>query len=781
MSLDTQALAYAAQKTNLDLRKVMATSELLFTQECTIPFISRYRKEATGNLDEVQIRAIQDFYQEYIEIEKRREFILDAIKKQEKLTPELEKKIKAADSLVKLEDLYAPYKSKRKTKGTLAKEKGLEPLADFLLTSKKSFEESIEELKKQYVDASEGKVKDMKEALDGACDILVENFSQDPDLKEDLRKDFWTSGKVTSGKRKDAETITDWEKFKDFFEFDEPVDKLKDPRNTHRFLAMRRGMNLKVLKLEVSIDPEMAYQKVESHMFPNSDGLGNYELLQKLGKKAYDNAISSSLDLELKSELKQIADNAAIDVFGVNLKSLLLQPYLGSKAVLGIDPGIRTGCKVVVIDETGKYIGDHVIYPFAPKFDLKGSKLILDKLIEAFKVEYIAIGNGTNGRETLEFVEDQVEAVKSGNVKASMINESGASIYSASDIARKEFPDKDVTVRGAISIARRFQDPLAELVKIDPKSIGVGQYQHDVNQVRLKKSLGAVVEDCVNYVGVDLNTASAPLLSYISGIGPSIAENIVKTREKKGIFVSRSDLLGVSRFSDKIFQQSAGFLRIYNGKNPLDGTFIHPEQYPILEAWAKEQGTELSAIVEDKEMIAKLAKDSALKEKLGDLTFEDIVKSLRAPKQDPRSEFKPVEFRKDVRKMDDLEPGQWYTGVVNNITNFGAFVDLGVKESGLLHVSQIADEYIENPMEKLTVGQTLKVKVIELDLSRKRISLSCKSDAKAEAATGQYQARSGRGSKGGSKGSGGSAPRQAPAARDIKNNAFAGLKGLKLK
>ena len=735
-----------------------------------MPFISRYRKEATGNLDEVQIRAIKDAYEEYIEMEKRREFILDAIKKQEKLTPELEKKILAADTLNKLEDLYAPYKSKRKTKGTIAKEKGLEPLAQFLLTSKKSFEESVEELKKQYVDASEGKVKDLKEALNGACDILVEDFSQDPDLKEDLRKDFWSIGKVKASKRKDAETITDWDKFKDFFEFEENVEKIKDPKNTHRFLAMRRGMNLKVLKLEVAIEPDLAYQKVEGHMFPDSEGLGNYELLQKLAKKAYDNSISSSLDLELKSELKTIADNAAIDVFGVNLKNLLLQPYLGSKAVLGIDPGIRTGCKVVVIDDTGKYVGDHVIYPFAPKFDTQGSKVIIDKLVEAFQIKYIAIGNGTNGRETLEFIEDNIDAVKSGDVKAAMINESGASIYSASDIARKEFPDKDVTVRGAISIARRFQDPLAELVKIDPKSIGVGQYQHDVNQVRLKKSLGAVVEDCVNFVGVDINTASAPLLSYISGIGPSIAENIVKTREKKGVFKSRGQLLDVSRFSEKIFQQAAGFLRIYNGDHPLDGTFIHPEQYPILEAWTKEQGTDLNSLVQDKEVIAKLEKDQALKEKVGDLTFADIVKSLKAPKQDPRSEFKPVEFRKDVRKIEDLKDGQWYTGVVNNITNFGAFVDLGVKESGLLHVSQIADEYIENPMDKLKVGEKLKVRVIGLDLERKRISLSCKSEDSADA---PIQSSAPRKSKPG---------KRAPMPpKDIKNNAFAGLKGLKLK
>jgi uncharacterized protein len=771
MALDNNAIAYAIGKTGIPANKVISTCNLLFDQDCTIPFIARYRKEVTGNLDEVQIRNIQEMYEEHIEIEKRRTFILDTIKKMEKLTPELEKKIKAAENLNQLEDLYAPYKSKRKTKATIAKEKGLEPLSNWLLESKDSFESKIEELKKQFVDASEGKVKDMQEAINGACDILVENFAQNTETKERLRTEFWSTGVIKTEKRKEADIIADAHKFKDFFEFSEAVDQIKDNKNTHRYLAMRRAMTLKVLKVSVSIDPQIGYDTIEANEFPNGQDLGNYDLLQKLSQKAYDNSIATSLDLEVKSDLKKIADNAAIDVFGVNLKNLLLQPYLGSKAVLGIDPGVRTGCKIVVIDSTGKFVGDHVIYPFAPKFDEAGSKIILEKLIEAFNIEYIAIGNGTNGRETLEFVEDHVKQVNEGKVKATMINEAGASIYSASDIARAEFPDKDVTVRGAVSIARRFQDPLAELVKIDAKSIGVGQYQHDVNQVRLKKSLEGVVENCVNFVGVDLNTASAPLLSYISGIGPSVAGNIVKYRDKAGSFKNREELLKVPRFTQKIYEQSAGFLRIYNGDNPLDGTFIHPERYEILEKWSKDHGHLLAELTTDQELINKLASDTTLAKEVGEITFDDIVKSLKAPKQDPRSEFKSIEFRKDVRKMEDLKEGEWYTGIVNNITNFGAFVDIGVKESGLLHVSQISDEYVENALDKLKVGQELKVRVTGLDHDRKRISLSCKSeggeDRSASYSTGNHAT--------------GRKPKNQKPQPQMKNNAFARLAGLKIK
>ncbi|MEE2670706.1 MAG: Tex family protein [Bdellovibrionota bacterium] len=768
MELNPQALSYAIKKTAIAQRQVTATAHLLFAEECTIPFIARYRKEATGNLDEVQIRDIKESYEEFIELEKRKAYIIDAIKKLEQLTPELEKKILATESLAILEDLYAPYKAKKKTKAMIAKEKGLEPLSIEILTGKEKIDPAkIVEL----VQKSEGKIKDVQEAIDGACDIITETFVHHPETKEELRTVYWSQAKFRASKRKDAETIKDYEKFRDFFEFESDLKELVNPKNTHRFMAMRRGMNLKVLKLEVKLDGDFPYQLIEKNHFPEGDKLGEYELLQKLAQKAFDSYISTSLDLEMKTELKKVSDQAAIDVFGVNLKNLLLQPYLGSKAVLGIDPGIRTGCKVVVIDKTGKYVGDHVIYPFEPRNDVAGSKMILEKLVEAFEIEYIAIGNGTNGRETLEFVQDNIKAVQDEKVKATLVNESGASIYSASDIARKEFPDKDVTVRGAISIARRFQDPLAELVKIDPKSIGVGQYQHDVNQAKLKKSLDAVVESCVNYVGVDLNTASAPLLSFISGIGPTVAGNIVKHRDKNGLFKSRAELEKVSRFSQKIFEQSAGFLRIYGGEQPLDGTFIHPERYSVLEDWAKKHGKDLKDIVDNQEVIAELEKDSVLKEELGPHTFNDIISSLKAPKQDPRSEFTPTEFRKDVREIKDLKINEWYNGVVNNITNFGAFVDIGLKESGLLHISQISDTFVENALDKLTVGQNIKVRVTEVDYERKRISLSCK---KQDGAGGSYQTSSGPNVGGGKK-------NKKPQQKEIRNNAFAALANFKVK
>ncbi len=765
MSLDNSAVAYAAAKTNIALNNIISTCNLLFIEDSTIPFISRYRKEATGNLDEVQIRDIKDAYEEHIEIEKRRAFILETITKAEKMTPKLKALILAAENLIQLEDIYAPYKTKRKTKGMLAIEKGLEPLADFLMESDKTFVNEVQTLTEQFVTNSEGKVKDINEAINGACDILMERFAQNLPTKEALRNEYWNSGVLKSEKRKDAEKIADYDKFKDFFEFSEPVSKIKDPKSSHRYLAIRRGMNLKVLKMSIAIDSEVAHNIIIANELSHNPA--NKDLVEKVAKKAFDTSISTSLDLEIKSELKKIADEAAINVFSVNLKNLMLQPYLGSKAVLGIDPGIRTGCKVVVIDKNGSFVGDHVIFPFAPKFDTLNSKMILEKLIEMFSIEYIAIGNGTNGRETLEFVQDNIKPVMDGKIKATMINEDGASIYSASDIAREEFPDKDVTVRGAISIARRFQDPLAEFVKIDPKSIGVGQYQHDVNQVRLKKSLEGVVENCVNYVGVDLNTASSHLLSFISGIGPSVAKNIVKQRTKSGGFKSREDLLGISRFSQKVFEQSAGFLRLYNSDNPLDGTFIHPERYPVIQKWCTNNKVHLKDLINEREIINKLANDREFKQEVGDLTFDDIIKSLKSPKQDPRSEFKPVEFRKDVRKINDLVSGEWYTGIVNNITNFGAFVDIGVKESGLLHISQISNEYVENSLDKLTVGEQIKVKVIELDIDRKRISLSCKTDSQVE---------SGKSSSSFSK-------KQNKQSKDIKitNNAFAGLKGFKVK
>lgn len=764
--INNNAIAYTVNQTQIAANKVIPTIKLLFEQDCTVPFIARYRKEASGNLDEVQIRQIQSSYEEYLEIEKRRAYILEAIAKQDKLTPQLEQKILQAKNLEQLEDLYAPYKSKKKTKASIAREKGLQGLAEMLRSSSKSFDKMLPLLTKEFVEKSKGEVKDMEEAISGACDILLEEFSHNPDTKQQLREKYWKVAKIKSSKRKDAQNIKDFDKFKDFFEFEENISAFLNPKNTHRFMAMRRGMNLKILKIEIVLEGSEGEKIIEANEFPNAENLGNYELLKKLAKKSFDSTISTSLDLEMKTEIKKLADTAAIDVFGVNLKNLLLQPYLGSKAVLGIDPGIRTGCKVVIIDKTGKYVGDHVIYPFAPKFDVKGSKIIIDKLIEAFDIKYVAIGNGTNGRETLEFLEEHIMPIKNGTVKATLISESGASIYSASEIARKEFPDKDVTVRGAISIARRFQDPLAELVKIDPKSIGVGQYQHDVNQVKLKKSLSAVVEGCVNYVGVDLNTASAPLLSYISGIGPSIAQNIVKFRQKNGSFKSRDQLLEVSRYSQKIFEQSAGFLRIYNGENPLDGTFIHPERYSIIKNWAKNKGVELKDLFSNNNLMQEFSNDTDLRETIGELTFNDILKSLKAPKQDPRSEFKSIEFSKELRKLEDIKLGSWYTGVVNNITNFGAFVDIGLKESGLLHISQIANEFVENPLDKLTVGQEIKVKVIEVDVDRKRISLSCKTDQAVN-----YSSRPKKSAQN----------KKSSDPKEIRNNAFSGLANFKVK
>lgn len=776
-TLDPKAIVFATQKLGIPANKVLATAKLLFEEECTIPFISRYRKEVTGNLDEVQIRDIQESYNEYVETEKRREFILDAIKKMEALTPELERQIKAAQNLNQLEDIYAPYKSKKKTKAMIAKDNGLEPLSELILKGDKDIRTLVAEINEKFVGPSAGKVKDVQDAINGACDILIETFSHKLEVKEKVRQAFWDSGVMKASLRKDGEKIEDAQKFKDFFEFSEPLSKIKDPKASHRYMAMRRGMNLKVLKVDSEIQPELGIGMIEQEFFPQRDKLANYELLKKCAEKSYTNYIQPSLDLEVKNELKKIADTAAISVFGINLKNLLLQPYLGSKAVLGIDPGVRTGCKVVIIDNTGKFLGDHVVYPHEPRNDKVGAAQILTKMIDMFKIEYIAIGNGTYGRETLEFVETHIAQVKDGKVKATIISESGASIYSASDIARQEFPDKDVTVRGAISIARRFQDPLAELVKIDPKSIGVGQYQHDVNQVQLKNNLEAVVESCVNYVGVDLNTASAPLLSFVSGIGPSVAQNVVKYRDEKGGFKNRQELLKVSRFTQKVFEQSAGFLRIYNGVHPLDGTFIHPERYPRLELWANQKKKSLQDLLSDESLQNELASDKQLREELGELTLTDIVKCLKAPSQDPRSTFKSVEFTKGISDLKDIKIGQWYNGVVSNITMFGAFVDIGIKENGLLHISEMSDRFVENAMDVLKVGQEIKVRVLGIDMDRKRISLSCKSDSQTEGVTG-----TGAGAP--RKGGGPRREEQRPqmaAGPQFKNNAFAGLKNLQVK
>lgn len=768
-TMDTGAIAYAVSKTKITANSVLSVLKLIIDEQCTIPFITRYRKEMTGGLDETQVQAIQEAYEECIEIEKRRAYVLDTIVKMEKMTPQLEKLIKAATTLNQIEDIYAPYKSKKKTKGQMAEEAGLLPLAEMIMNGKLNLAKLEAENETKFIN-KEHKITSWKEALDGAQSIIMEKIAHNPEVKEKLRQDYWRNATIVSSLRKDGEKVADYTKYKDWFEYEQKISALTDSKHGHRFLALRRGMTQKVLKVDVVFPEEMAIPAISAEMFDLSK-IGCRDFVENCIKKAHNLAIHPSLDLEVKGELKKVSDESAINVFGINLKNLLLQPYLGPKAVIGLDPGIRTGVKVAVVDDTGKFVVDTVVYPHPPKQDVQKSAMVIDAIIEQFKVTHIAIGNGTYGRETLDFVEKNVKAVKDGKAMATLISEAGASIYSASEIARKEFPDKDPTVRGAISIARRFQDPLAELVKIDPKSIGVGQYQHDVNQIRLKKQLTGVVESCVNYVGVDLNTASAPLLSFVSGIGPSVAENVVKHREKIGGFKNRAELLKVSRFSAKVYEQSAGFLRIYNGENPLDATFIHPESYPILENWAKKNGADLKLLKEDKDLIKKLESDKTLLGELGEFTFKDILKSLSAPSQDPRTEFKSFEFRKDISKIGDLKENDWYPGVVTNITQFGAFVDIGLKENGLVHISQMADKFVDNPLEVLKVGQEVNARVMAVDLERGRVSLSLKKDDGQGIATSYAERGVGQGQ---------SKIKTPPPAAAMKNNAFAGLKNLKL-
>jgi len=755
-----EAISIISKEVNISSNSVASALDLIVKKGCTIPFISRYRKEATNGLDEVQLRNIQDAYNGHIELEKRRSFILDAITKIKKMTPELKENIVKAKTSTALEDIYAPFKSKRKTKGQMAQEAGLSPLAEILLCDTSNLNQIEKKYKQKFIN-KDHKVTSWEECLSGVRYILMEKFSHNIKIKEKLRKDYWNSATLVSTKKKKAEEIKDWSKFKDYFDYEQKVSELKEAKSGHRYLAMRRGMSSGVLKVDVCYNLEDSCKVVESFYYPIEKNLGATDFLKEAAKKAISLYIHPSIDLEIKSELKRLADESAILVFKENLKNLLLQPYLGSHSVLAIDPGIRTGCKVVVIGNTGSLIEDCVIYPHGKESKIQESLKILTFLIDKYKIKYIAIGNGTFGRETLNFIEDQVSKVKDGYVKATLVSESGASIYSASDIARQEFPDKDVTVRGAVNIARRFQDPLAELVKLDPKSIGIGQYQHDVNQVKLKRCLNGVVEDCVNHVGVDINTASAPLLSFISGIGPVMAKNIVSYRHKNGKFTKREELLTVPRLSESVFLQSAGFLKIYNGTNPLDSTFIHPEQYETILNWTLRNETNVSELIKNDDQINSFLSDNSVTKTIGKFTLKDIASNLKSPGQDPRVEFKSTDFRKDARTINELKLNEWYPGVVTNITKFGAFVDIGIKENGLLHISQMSDHFISNPLDELKVGQEIKAKIIEVDIERKRIALSRKTDAKAQYCPGPIN-------------------REREKSNSSKNNLFSSLKNLKL-
>jgi len=687
---------------------VLATLQLL-EQKNTIPFISRYRKEATNNLDEVQILDIKNESDRLLEIDSRRESILKEIEKQGNLTDELRKAIEETDSLTVLEDLYLPFKPKRKTKATAARELGLEPLAEIIFSQKDI--DILAEAEK-YVNEN---VKSGETALEGAGYIIAEWINEDKRVREAVRSLFEKEAVVYSTMLKGMEELG--LKYKDYFNFSEPLKKI----TSHRFLAIKRAENEKILKVSIIPVEEDAIRIIEKLLVSSNNQ--SSEFVKKSVRDCYKRLLCPSLETELTNIAKEKADGEAIRVFTDNLRQLLLAPYLGRKKILAIDPGFRTGCKIVCLNEQGDLIFNDVIYPHMPVNKTEESQKKILNLVNKYKIDAVAIGNGTASRETSYFI----EAVLSGSdVKVFTVSESGASIYSASQVARDEFPDYDVTVRGAVSIGRRLMDPLAELVKIDPKSIGVGQYQHDVDQVKLKESLDYTVESCVNSVGVNLNTASKHLLMYVSGLGPRTAQNIVEYRKENGAFSTREELKKVSKLGDKVFEQCAGFLRIEDGKNPLDGSAVHPESYYMVEKIAKDFGMEIKEVIGNDSIKARINVSDYIDDKIGRLTMEDIIKELSKPGRDPRENVEYFEFKKDVLSMDDLKEGMIINGIINNITNFGAFVDIGIKEYGLIHISELSDKYIKSPHDVVKINQKVNAKVISIDKDRKRISLSLK-------------------------------------------------------
>ena len=701
-----------AQSVGVTERQVQATIHLL-DEGATVPFIARYRKEQTGTLDEVAIARIRDLLNQERELEKRKEFVLKTIEDQEKLTPELKQQIEEATTLAVVEDLYLPYKPKRRTKATAAREKGLEPLAELLFRQEKT---DVAAAAQQYVDP-EKEVADAEEALQGARDIMAEWISEDQEVRAALRELFLKKGSVRSQVIKGKEE--DGAKYRDYFDWEEPVGQVP----SHRLLAMRRGEKEMILALTIQPPEEEALAILEKKFLR-----GNNEATEQVAltlADAYKRLLRPSMETDVRLVTKKKADQEAIQVFSENLQQLLLSPALGEKNVLALDPGFRTGCKVVCLNQQGDLLDHTTIFPNAPQRLTAESTQTLVALCQQHEVEAIAIGNGTAGRETEAFVRS-IEPLSSLPVIA--VNESGASVYSASDVARREFPDKDVTVRGAVSIGRRLMDPLAELVKIDPKSIGVGQYQHDVDGNALKQGLEDTVERCVNRVGVEVNTASQELLSYVSGIGPVLAQNIVEYRAERGSFPDRESLKKVPRLGNKAFEQAAGFLRIRDARHPLDRSGVHPERYDLVAKMA----TDLNSTVEDLMQRADLRQQINLQryqtEEVGLPTLRDILQELEKPGRDPRDPFEAFQFAEGVHEPADLKTGMKLPGIVTNVTNFGAFVDVGVHQDGLVHVSHLADKFVKDPTEVVKVQQQVQVTVMEVDLPRKRISLSMKSD-----------------------------------------------------
>ncbi len=697
-----------AEELHLTEEQVRNTLALL-EGGATIPFISRYRKEATGSLDEVQIGQIRDLHLRYVELDKRRAAIIDSVSEQGKLTPELEAQFNAALTLSELEDLYLPYRPKRKTRATVAVEKGLEPLAKLISTQRQV---DLEKEATRYVNAEKG-VQSIDEALAGARDILAERICENITIRARLRNTFRQHSTITTKRIKDK--VDEEEKYRIYYDAHEKLARAP----SHRVLAMLRGEEEGILRLTIAPDEQRTLESLKKWLIH-----GNTNCAQQMwmaATDAYKRLLQPQLETEMRNFYKEKADTEAISVFTQNLRQLLLASPLGQVTTLAIDPGFRTGCKVVILDPQGKLLHNETIYPHPPVAQYKLASDKLKRLVLQYKVDAIAIGNGTAGRETENFIR---YIPFEREVKAYMVNESGASVYSASPVARAEFPDYDVTVRGAVSIGRRLMDPLAELVKIDPKSIGVGQYQHDVNQKRLQESLEQTVESCVNYVGVELNTASKELLSYVSGIGPSLARNIIDYRNEHGPFPSRESLKQVPRFGAKAFEQSAGFLRIRDAENPLDRSAVHPESYPVVKAMAAEMNCSVADLILHKEIRDNINLAHFITPKVGLPTLTDIMKELAKPGRDPRTQFEKFEFDKNVRKIEDLQPGMVLPGIVTNITNFGCFVDIGVHQDGLVHVSNLSDKRVANPGEVVHLNQKVMVRVVGVEIERKRISLS---------------------------------------------------------
>jgi uncharacterized protein len=750
----TQLTQKIATELNIKATQVDAAIALL-DEGATVPFISRYRKEVTGGLDDLQLRDLENRLRYLREMGERMDAILDSIKEQDKLTPALEKQIRAAETKTELEDLYLPYKPKRRTKAMIAIEAGLEPLADALFEDPSLDPEARTEA---FIDSDKG-VEDSKTALEGARFILMERFAEDAALVGSLRKHLWEKGelraRVMAGKENDAA------KYRDYFDYDEPLNKIP----SHRALAIFRGRKEGFLSAEVGsagleqgqTDP--CEGMIARHFGIEDKGRAADNFLQDVVHWTWQVKLQLRLQTDLLGQLRENAEDEAIRVFGENMKAILLASPAGNRVTLGLDPGLRTGCKVCIVDRTGKFLEDTAIYPHAPRNQWDESIAVLAKLCAKHGVELVAIGNGTASRETDKLAADLIKRHPELKLDKVMVNESGASVYSASDAAREEFPDLDVTVRGAISIARRLQDPLAELVKIDPKSIGVGQYQHDVSQLKLGQSLDAVVEDCVNAVGVDVNMASAALLKKVSGLTPSIASNIVNFRNEHGAYADRDALKAVPRFGEKSFEQAAGFLRIANGSNPLDASSVHPESYKVVQRILERHGRKIQDVIGDVSFLRSLNPADYTDEQVGVPTVTDIIAELEKPGRDPRPEFKTASFKDGVEKLSDLEAGMVLEGVVTNVTNFGAFVDIGVHQDGLVHISALADHFVKDPHSVVKSGEVVKVKVMEVDEKRKRIGLSMRLNDEASPATsGKAAAKPERGNKRGQRQSKAAAP-----------------------